>query len=89
MSSITCAPKGRMTLERILFAIAGAVVLAGTVLATVVSHWFAAVPVFVVANMWLYSAVGNCPSSLLLRKLLEVQEPERDAGPGAAAGGGA
>ena len=75
-----------MTLERILFGLAGTVVLVGTILAIAVNHWFAAVPVFVVANMWLYSAVGNCPSSLLLRKLLKVQEPGAGKGAGAAGG---
>lgn len=86
MNAVTCAPRGRMTLERVLFGLAGTVVLAGTVLSIVGSHWFAVVPLFVVANMWLYAAVGNCPSSLLLRKLLKVQEPGKDAGPRAAGG---
>lgn len=72
MTTITCAPKGHLTLERILFGLAGAVVLAGTILAISVSHWFAAVPLFVVANMWLYAAAGDCPSSMLLRRLLRV-----------------
>lgn len=80
MNSITCAPRGRLTLERILFGLAGTVVLAGTLLTVAVSPWFAAVPLFVVANMWLYAAVGNCPSSLLLRRLLKVQEPGKGAG---------
>ena len=73
MTSITCAPKGSMTLERILFALAGTVVLAGTVLAIAVSPWFAAIPLFVVANMWLYAIVGDCPSSMLLRRVLKVK----------------
>lgn len=73
MSAITCAPKGRLTLERILFALAGTVILAGSVLAVTVSHWLVAVPLFVVANMWLYAVAGDCPSSMLLRKLLKVE----------------
>lgn len=73
MTSITCAPKGRLSLERILFGLAGAVVLAGTVLALAVSPWFAAIPLFVVANMWLYAVAGDCPSSMLLRRVLKVQ----------------
>ena len=40
-----------------------------------VSHWFAALAFFVIANLWLYAAVGNCPSSLLLRKLLPLEKP--------------
>jgi hypothetical protein len=73
MTAITCAPKGRLTLERILFALAGTVILVGTVLSVVVSHWLVAVPLFVVVNMWLYAAAGDCPTSLLLRKLLKVE----------------
>ena len=79
MNSVACAPHGRLTLERILFALAGTVILIGTVLTITVSLWCSAIVFFVVANLWLYTAAGNCPSSLLLRKLLpmEKQAPGR------------
>ena len=75
MKTIACAPRGRLTLERILFGLAATVLFVGVLLTTAVSHWFAALPFFVIANLWLYAAVGNCPSSLLLRRLLPVEQP--------------
>lgn len=75
MRPIACAPRGRLTLERILFGLAGTVVLIGTILTVTVSLWCSAIVFFVVANLWLYVAVGACPSSLLLRKLLPVENP--------------
>ena len=75
MKTIACGPRGRLTLERILFGLAGTVLLVGVLLTTAVSHWFAALPFFVIANLWLYAAVGSCPSSLLLRRLLPVEQP--------------
>jgi hypothetical protein len=75
MKSITCNQRGRLSLERILFGLAGTVILVGVVLTVTVSLWFAALPLFVVANMWLYSLAGDCPTSMLLRKLLPVERP--------------
>jgi hypothetical protein len=75
MKAIACAPRGRMTLERILFGLAGTVLFVAVVLTITVSHWFSALAFFVIANLWLYAAVGNCPSSLLVRKLLPVEKP--------------
>lgn len=75
MKRLTCNARGRLSLERILFALAGAVILAGVLLTVTVSVWFAALPVFAVANMWLYAVAGDCPTSMLLRKLLPVERP--------------
>jgi hypothetical protein len=55
-------------LERVLFAIAGAVTLTGTLLAVLVSPWFLIVPGFVALNQLLFVAVGDCPASLVLRR---------------------
>ena len=74
MNPVACAPRGQLTLERILLALAGTVILVGTVLTVTVSLWCSAIVFFVVANLWLYSVAGNCPSSLLLRKLLPMQK---------------
>lgn len=73
MKTIACGARGTMSLERILMALAGTVSLIGVILTIAVSPWFAAIPIFVTANQWLFAAVGDCPSSLLLRRLLPVE----------------
>ena len=73
MKTIACNARGTITLERILMALAGTVSLIGVLLAITVSPWFAAIPIFVTANQWLFAAVGDCPSSLLRRRLLPVE----------------
>lgn len=77
MKTIACGARSTMTLERILMGLAGTVSLIGVILAVTVSPWFAAVPIFVTLNQWLFAAAGDCPSSLLLRRLLPVER--RDA----------
>ncbi len=59
----------RWPLERILFALAGSMTLLTVVLAVMVSSWFLLVTAFVGVNEWLYVTVGNCPASLVLRRL--------------------
>ena len=56
-------------LERILFALAGTMTLVSVVLTVVVSPWFLLLTTFVGINQWLYVTVGNCPASLLFRRL--------------------
>jgi hypothetical protein len=56
-------------LERILFALAGTMTLLSVLLAVAVSPWFLLLTVFVGVNQWLYVTVGNCPASLVLRRL--------------------
>lgn len=75
MKSLACNQRGRLSLERVLFGLAGTVILIGVVLTVTVSLWFAALPIFVVANMWLFAAAGDCPTSMLLRKILPVERP--------------
>lgn len=73
MKTIACSARGTMTLERVLMGLAGTVSLIGVILAVTVSPWFAAIPIFVTLNQWLFAAVGDCPSSLLLRRILPVE----------------
>lgn len=62
-----CVRAGR--LERVLFALAGSITLASVVLALAVSPWFLAAAVFAAVNQWLYAPAGDCPASLILRRL--------------------
>jgi len=56
-------------LERVLFALAGAMTLLSAALAAVVSPWFLLLTVFVGLNQWLYVLAGACPASLVLERL--------------------
>ncbi|WP_217914980.1 DUF2892 domain-containing protein [Miltoncostaea marina] len=68
--SAPCAPSGGPRIERLLFALAGTVTLASVALAVLVTPWFLLLTVFVGLNQWLYAAVGACPASLILTRLL-------------------
>lgn len=59
----------RWPLERILFALAGTMVLLSAFLAAVVSPWFLLLTALVGVNQWLYVAFGACPASLVLRRV--------------------
>jgi hypothetical protein len=59
---------GRWPLERILFAMAGTVVLLSALLAATVSPWFLLLTAFVGLNQWLYVLLGACPASLVLSR---------------------
>lgn len=59
---------GRWPLERVLFAIAGTVVLIGAALSALVSPWFLLLVAFVGLNQWLFVLVGDCPMSILLTR---------------------
>jgi hypothetical protein len=56
-------------LERVLFALAGTMTLASIVLAVLVSPWFLLLTGFVGVSQWLYVVFGDCPASLVLRRL--------------------
>lgn len=58
----------RVSLERVLFAVAGTITLLAVVLAATVSGWFLLLAVVVALNQWLYAWKGACPASLLLRR---------------------
>ncbi len=60
-------------LERALFALAGTMTLLSAALAALVSPWFLLLTAFVGLNQWLYVAVGACPASLLLTRLLGLR----------------
>jgi hypothetical protein len=59
----------RWPLERALFALAGTVTLASVALAITVSSWFLLLTAFTSVSQWLYVAVGDCPASLVLRRV--------------------
>lgn len=72
MSTTTPAPGSRTRpwyLERALFALAGGVTLASVALAVLVSPWFLLATAAVGVSQWLYVLVGDCPASLLLRRV--------------------
>ena len=58
----------RWPLERVLFSLAGTVVLLGALLAAAISPWFLILVAFVGANQLLYVTVGACPASLVLKR---------------------
>ncbi len=73
---MTCDRPARVSawpLERVLFALAGTMVLLSALLVVVVSPWFVLLTVFVGVNQWLYVLVGACPASLVLRRLFGLR----------------
>jgi hypothetical protein len=56
-------------LEQVLFALAGSVVLIGTLLTVLVSPWFLLLVAFAGVNQWLYVVFGACPASLILQRI--------------------
>lgn len=63
----------RWTLERALFALAGTMTLAGVALGVLVSPWFLLVPVVVGLNQLLFVLAGDCPASLVLRRVTHLR----------------
>ena len=64
----TSTTRLRWPLERVLFALAGTMTLLSAALAATVSPWFLLLTAFVALNQLLFVAIGNCPSSWLLRR---------------------
>ena len=64
--------RSRWPLERVLFALAGTVVLISVALVALVSPWFLVLTAFVGVNLWLYVLVGVCPASYVLRHALHL-----------------
>ena len=64
---------GKWPLERVLFTLAGFMVLLSTLLALLVSPWFLALTAFVGLNQLAYAALGACPSSLVIAKVFGVR----------------
>lgn len=82
MSRSTCAPAAhdvldggdsRWPLERVLFALAGTMILLSSALAAIVSPWFLLLSAFVGVSQWLYVAVGACPASLVLQRVFSLR----------------
>lgn len=68
-----CHAKRGWPLERVLFALAGTVVLVSAALAAFASPWFLLLTAFVGVNQWLYVAVGACPASIVLTRLFGLR----------------
>jgi hypothetical protein len=58
-----------MSIERIVFAVAGLFVLVSVVLGYYVSPWFLAFTAFVGANLLQSAFTGFCPLALILKRL--------------------
>ena len=73
MSSTPCSKEAadacdqRWPLERVLFALAGTMILISVALAAFVSHWFLLLTAFVGVNMWLYVAGRRLPGLVRAR----------------------
>lgn len=66
----SCSRPRPWSTQRILFLLAGGFTLTGTALAAGVNRWFALIPAVVGANQLFMVAVGWCPMSKLLGRLL-------------------
>jgi hypothetical protein len=58
-----------MNVDRIVLALAGTLVLAGTALAALVSTWWLLLTGFVGANLLQSSVTGFCPAASVLQRL--------------------
>jgi hypothetical protein len=63
----------RWPLERVLFLLAGTMTGLSAALSALVSPWFLLLTGFVALNQLAFVALGNCPSSWLLRRYLGVR----------------
>jgi len=72
---------GKWPLEKVLFTLAGFMVLLSALLALLVSPWFLALTAFVGLNQVAYAALGACPSSLIIARAFGVR-PGVNAGIG-------
>lgn len=63
----------RWPLERALFLLAGTMTLLSVLLVAAVSEWFLLLTAFVGLNQLLYVAVGACPASLVLSRVLGLR----------------
>jgi hypothetical protein len=63
----------RWPLERALFLMAGTVTVLSVLSAVLVSQWFLLLTAFVGLNQWLFVAVGACPASMVMSRVLGLQ----------------
>ncbi len=61
-------------LERVLFLLAGTVVLASVLLAVLISPWFLLLTAFVALNQLLYVVAGTCGATFILTRLFGLQK---------------
>lgn len=73
LDTVRREPNASWSLERVLFLLAGTVTALSAALAAFVSPWFLLLTGFVAANQLLFVAVGNCPSSWLLRRYAHLK----------------
>ena len=59
----------KLSLQRVLFALAGTMTLLSAALAASVSPWFLLLAVFTGLNQWLFVLAGACPASLVLSRI--------------------
>lgn len=59
----------KLSLQRVLFALAGTMTLLSAALAAFVSPWFLLLAVFTGLNQWLFVLFGACPASLVLSRI--------------------
>lgn len=59
----------KLSLQRVLFALAGTMTLLSAALAAFVSPWFLLLAVFVGLNQWLFVVFGACPASLVFSRI--------------------
>jgi hypothetical protein len=67
----------KLTLQRVLFALAGTMTLLSAALAAFVSPWFLPLAVFTGLNQWLFVLFGACPASLVLSRIPCIAEGGR------------
>ena len=67
------AAGSRWPLERALFLMAGTVTIVSVLLAVSISQWFLLLTVFVGLNQWVFVAVGACPASMVMSRVLGLQ----------------
>jgi Inner membrane protein YgaP-like, transmembrane domain len=65
--------QSRWPLERVLFALAGTIILVSVALVALVSPWFLLLTAFVGINLWLYVLVGACPASFILKRAFDLK----------------
>lgn len=58
-----------MSIDRVVFAFAGTMVLVGTLLGWLVNAWWLLLPLFVGANMLQAAFTGLCPLAMLLKRM--------------------
>ena len=67
----------RWPLERVLFALAGTMLVLATLLTALVSDWFLLLVAFVAVNQLLYATVGACGASLILTRVFGLKSAVR------------